>query len=122
MPTPALRTNQPHRSPGGGQSGRAARISDELDAWLQGGGDKTLGGLIEVFKKRAFAILFVLLVAGGAFAAFLAPPFTGLDTLPALGVVLVSLGVLLRTSSWSPLASSSAPQASFWRSSSAVWR
>jgi hypothetical protein len=28
-------------------------------------------------------------------AAFVAPPFTGLDTLPALGVVLVSLGVLL---------------------------
>ena len=28
-------------------------------------------------------------------AAFVAPPFTGLDTLPALGVVLLSLGVLL---------------------------
>ena len=27
--------------------------------------------------------------------AFFAPPFTGLDTLPALGVVLLSLGVLL---------------------------
>ena|SRR5215218_9507688 len=160
----------------------AARVSDELDAWLQGDGDKTLGGLIEVFEKRAFAIVFVMLmglpalplptggathvfevitvllalelmagrdeiwlprrwrarkldtdgrfitailktirrmerwsrprltfvfghrlsnigfgaiVAGGAVAAFLAPPFTGLDTLPALGVVLVSLGVLL---------------------------
>ena len=31
----------------------------------------------------------------GSLAAFLAPPFTGLDTLPALGVVLVSLAVLL---------------------------
>ena len=158
------------------------RVSDELDAWLQSGGDKTLGGLIDVFEKRAFAIVFVvlmgvpalplptggathvfevivvllalqliagrdeiwlperwrgrtvstegrfinglirlirrlerlsrprlrfvfghrlsnvvfgLLVAGGATAAFFAPPFTGLDTLPALGVVLVSLGVLL---------------------------
>ena len=28
-------------------------------------------------------------------AAFFAPPFSGLDTLPALGVVLISLGVLL---------------------------
>jgi hypothetical protein len=28
-------------------------------------------------------------------AAFLAPPFSGLDTLPALGVVLIALGVLL---------------------------
>jgi hypothetical protein len=27
--------------------------------------------------------------------AFLAPPFSGLDTLPSLGVVLVSVGVLL---------------------------
>jgi len=31
----------------------------------------------------------------GCTAAFLAPPFTGLDTIPALGVVLLSLGVLL---------------------------
>ena len=34
-------------------------------------------------------------MAGGSIAAFLAPPFTGLDTLPALGVVLLALGVLL---------------------------
>jgi hypothetical protein len=40
-------------------------------------------------------VVFGLVVAIGATAAFLAPPFTGLDTLPALGVVLVSLGVLL---------------------------
>jgi hypothetical protein len=157
-------------------------VSDELELWLYGPGDKTLGGLIDVFEKRAFAIVFVvlmgvpalpaptggathvfeviavllaleliagrdriwlprrwrarkvntegrfitallkairrlerisrprlrfffghwlsnavfgLLVAGGCLAAFLAPPFTGLDTLPALGVVLLSLGVLL---------------------------
>jgi hypothetical protein len=157
-------------------------VSDELELWLHGQGDKTLGGLIDVFGKRAFAIVFVvlmgvpalpaptggathvfeviavllaleliagrdqiwlprrwrarkintdgrfitallkairrlerisrprlrflfghrlsnavfgLLVAGGCIAAFLAPPFTGLDTLPALGVVLLSLGVLL---------------------------
>jgi hypothetical protein len=31
----------------------------------------------------------------GSLAAFLAPPFSGLDTLPALGVVVLSLGVLL---------------------------
>ena len=28
-------------------------------------------------------------------SAFFAPPFSGLDTLPALGVVIISLGVLL---------------------------
>src|SRR5205085_1861150 len=31
-------------------------------AWLQGDGDKTLGGLIEVFEQKSFALLFVLLL------------------------------------------------------------
>jgi hypothetical protein len=48
-----------------------------------------------VFGHRASNIAFGLLVIVGSLAAFLAPPFTGLDTLPALGVVLISLGVLL---------------------------
>ena len=47
------------------------------------------------FNHRASNIVFGLLVIGGCVAAFLAPPFTGLDTLPALGVVLLSLAVLL---------------------------
>lgn len=160
------------------------KVSDQLERWLGGDGDKALGGLIELFQKKSFAILFVLLlgvpalplptggathvfeiiavllaleliagrdeiwlprrwrelelagekqtrfiaalmkavrwlerfsrprlrflfdhrlsnivfgllVVGGSLGAFLAPPFTGLDTLPALGVVLLSLGVLL---------------------------
>jgi hypothetical protein len=160
------------------------KVSDELEGWLRRDGDKTLGGLIELFEEKSFAILFVLLlgvpalplptggathvfeliavllalqliagrdeiwlperwrrlelagdrhqrfitalmrmirrlerfsrprmrflfgrrttnvvfgllVIGGSVAAFFAPPFTGLDTLPALGVVLLSLGVLL---------------------------
>jgi hypothetical protein len=163
---------------------RALTVSDELDGWLESDGDKTLGGLIELFEEKSFAILFVVLLAvpalpiptGGvthvfeviavllsvqliagrehiwlparwrrldmasptqrrflmallrwirrlerisrprlrfvfehrlsnvvfgvlvaalSIAAFLAPPFTGLDTLPALGAVLVALGVLL---------------------------
>ena len=162
----------------------ADRISDQLERWLNGDGPKTLGGLIEVFEEKSFALLFVLLlgvpalplptggathvfeviavllaleliagretiwlperwrklelagprqqrflnallrmirrlervsrprlrflfehrlsnivfgllVIGASAGAFLAPPFTGLDTLPALGAVLVSLGVLL---------------------------
>ncbi|MDP1847435.1 MAG: exopolysaccharide biosynthesis protein [Solirubrobacteraceae bacterium] len=161
-----------------------ATVSDQLEGWLTGAGDKTLGGLIELFEEKSFAILFVLLlgvpalpiptggathvfeviavllalqliagrdeiwlpekwrarplvgdksqtfvtklmrlirrlekiskprlrflfdhrlsnivfgllVIGGSVAAFFAPPFTGLDTLPALGVVLLSLAVLL---------------------------
>jgi hypothetical protein len=163
---------------------RPVRLSDELERWLQGGGEKTLGSLIDTFGDKSFAVLFVvllgvpalplptggathvfeviaalialelivgrrevwlpqrwrslelagdrqqrfiaglmklirrlerisrprlsflfhqplhapvfgLLVIAGSAGAFLAPPFTGLDTLPALGVVVLSLGVLL---------------------------
>ena len=48
-----------------------------------------------LLHHRASNALFGMLAGTGSLAAFLAPPFTGLDTLPALGVVLVSLGVLL---------------------------
>jgi hypothetical protein len=48
-----------------------------------------------LFDHRASNTVFGLLVITGSLGAFLAPPFTGLDTLPALGVVLLSLGVLL---------------------------
>lgn len=160
------------------------QISDQLENWLGGDGEHGLGGLIEVFEEKSFALLFVLLLGvsalplptGGAThvfdiiavlvaaqlvvgrdriwipqrwrglslggkkqqrftngllkfirflerfsrprlsflfdhrisnsvfgllvialttGAFFAPPFSGLDTLPALGVVLISLGVLL---------------------------
>jgi hypothetical protein len=160
------------------------RVSHQLERWLSGDGEKTLGGLIDVFEEKSFALVFVLLlglpalplptggathvfeviavlialqlivgrkriwlpqrwqklelagktqlrfinalmrwirrlerisrprlrflfdhrlsnsifgllVIAGSVGAFVAPPFTGLDTLPALGVVLLSLGVLL---------------------------
>jgi hypothetical protein len=48
-----------------------------------------------LFDHRLSNIVFGALVIAGSVAAFVAPPFTGLDTLPALGVVLLSLGVLL---------------------------
>ena len=48
-----------------------------------------------LFGSRPSNAVFGLIVIAGSAAAFLAPPFTGLDTLPALGVVLVSLAVLL---------------------------
>ena len=179
------RSSQPTAPDPPGEPDAAPRpVSDELDRWLSGDGDKTLGSLIELFEEKSFAILFVLLlgvpalplptggathvfevialllalqlvagrdaiwlprrwcelelagdkqqrflaglmkmirwlerfsrprlaflfghrlsnivfgvlVIGGSLGAFLAPPFTGLDTLPALGVVLLSLGVLL---------------------------
>jgi hypothetical protein len=48
-----------------------------------------------VFRHRLSHIAFGLLTVAGSVGAFFAPPFTGLDTLPALGTVLLSLGVLL---------------------------
>jgi hypothetical protein len=48
-----------------------------------------------LFDHRLSNIVFGVLVIGGSAGAFFAPPFTGLDTLPSLGVVLLSLGVLL---------------------------
>jgi hypothetical protein len=160
------------------------KVSDQLERWLKGDGEKTLGGLIDVFGEGSFAIIFVLLMAvpalplptggvthvfevitmllaleliigrrtvwlperwrrldlagetrqkfintllrrirwlerfsrprarwlfghrlsgsvfgvavlGLALTAFLAPPFSGLDTLPSLGVVVLALGYLL---------------------------
>jgi hypothetical protein len=48
-----------------------------------------------LFRRRFSDILFGLLAIAGTAGAFFAPPFSGLDTLPALGVVVLSLGVLL---------------------------
>lgn len=48
-----------------------------------------------LFGHGASNVVFGVLVLGGSLGAFLAPPFSFLDTLPALGVVLLSLGVLL---------------------------
>jgi len=48
-----------------------------------------------LFGHRLSNIVFGVLALSGTLGAFLAPPFSGLDTLPALGVVLLSLGVLL---------------------------
>jgi hypothetical protein len=179
-PTPQPRPPSPRPA----APAEPTKFSDELEGWLHGDGRKTVGGLIEVFGEKSFAVLFVLLlgvsalplptggathvfeviavllalelvigrkqiwlpkrwlelelagnrqqrfiaalmksirrlehvsrprlqflfehrlsnivfavlVVGGSAGAFFAPPFSGLDTLPSLGVVLVSLGVLL---------------------------
>ena len=55
-----------------------ARLSAELDDWLRVEPHPTLGRLVAAFGRKSFAIVFVLLLG-----------------VPALGVVLVSLGVVL---------------------------
>jgi hypothetical protein len=48
-----------------------------------------------LFNHRVSNSVFGALVLAGCLGAFFAPPFTGLDTLPSLGVVLLSLGWIL---------------------------
>jgi hypothetical protein len=165
--------------------GPPQKVSEQIDRWLASDGEKTLGGLVDMFEEKSFALVFILLLAvpalplptggathvfeiiavlvalqlvvgrdkiwlpqrwrrvdlgtgggrtrfirglmkvirwverfsrprftflfdhaasntifgllviAGCVGAFAAPPFTGLDTLPSLAVVLLSLGVLL---------------------------
>jgi hypothetical protein len=60
--------------------------------WLESHSRPRLGFLL---THRLSGVFFGVLVFVLTLTAFLAPPFTGLDTLPSLGVVLLSLGVLL---------------------------
>jgi hypothetical protein len=48
-----------------------------------------------LFGHRLSGSVFGLAVLGLTVTAFLAPPFSGLDTLPSLGVVVLALGYLL---------------------------
>lgn len=48
-----------------------------------------------VFRHRLSGIVFGVAVFALTLTAFLAPPFSGLDTLPSIGVVVLALGVLL---------------------------
>jgi hypothetical protein len=60
--------------------------------WFEKFSRPRMAGLLE---KRGTGVVFGVVVLGGALTAFLSPPFSGLDTLPSLGVVILSLGVLL---------------------------
>ena len=51
--------------------------------------------LPHLFEQRWFLRIVGLLIVGLAVGAALAPPFTGLDTLPAIGAVLVALSIIL---------------------------
>jgi len=48
-----------------------------------------------LFRHRVSGMVFGLVVLGLTATAFLSPPFSGLDTLPSIGVVLLALGVLV---------------------------
>jgi hypothetical protein len=51
--------------------------------------------MADLLDQPVIRVVFGAVVLGLALTAFLAPPFSGLDTLPALGIVVMSLGMLL---------------------------
>ena len=63
-----------------------------LIRWLERHSRPRLGFLL---THRLSGVFFGVIVFLLTLTAFVAPPFTGLDTLPSLGVVLLGLGVLL---------------------------
>jgi hypothetical protein len=71
------------------------RFADKLlprIRWIERHSRARLGFLLGYrFSGIVYGLVTLVLVV----TAFVAPPFTGLDTLPSLGVVLISLGVLL---------------------------
>jgi hypothetical protein len=77
---------------GGGSGERMAGVLVRRLRWFERFSRPRLQPL---FRHRLSGVVFGALVLGLALTAFLAPPFTGLDTLPALGVVVMSLGVML---------------------------
>ena len=60
--------------------------------WFEKFSRPRLGGLIKNRLTRSFL---GLVVFGLSLAAFLSVPFSGLDTLPSLGVVFIALGIIL---------------------------
>jgi hypothetical protein len=75
--------------------GRAIRALLRLLRFLERHSRPRWAGLIET---RVGKTVFGIAVLIGSLAAFLAPPFSGLDTIPALGVVILSAGALVNDS------------------------
>ncbi len=74
---------------------RSRRASERLLRWIRWLESHSRPRLGFLLTHRLSGVFFGALVFVLTLTAFLAPPFTGLDTLPSLGVVLLSLGVLL---------------------------
>src|SRR3954447_4426766 len=55
-------TKPAREAPAKTDAGGPPKVSDELERWLNGDGRKTVGGLIELFEEKSFALLFVLLL------------------------------------------------------------
>ena len=73
-------------------TGKAAPAIIRRVRWFERWARPRLATLLDRRIARAVLGAFLLLFVAGA---LLAPPFSGLDTLPSLGVVIVCLGIIL---------------------------
>jgi hypothetical protein len=76
----------------GGSGGRFANALLGRIRWAEHFSRPRLQSLL---RRRLSGVVLGAIVFALSLTAFVAPPFSGLDTLPALGVVVVALGVLL---------------------------
>ncbi len=73
-------------------SGKAGRKLINFIIWFERRSSRRGSWLLVRRPVKSFIALLVLVLA---VAAFVAPPFSWLDTLPALGVVVIALGLIL---------------------------
>src|SRR4028119_552507 len=74
-------------------------VSQELEGWLNGPGKKTIGGVMDLFEERSFAILFVLLMGVPAIPA----PTGGATHVFEVITVLLALQLIVgRDEIWLP--------------------
>jgi hypothetical protein len=79
------------RDLGGLAEGRLAARLLKIIRRLERFSKPRLGRLL---RQRLAGVAFGAIVLALSVTAFVAPPFSGLDTLPALGIVVLSLGIL----------------------------
>src|SRR5512142_1425728 len=75
------------------------KVSVALERWLDGDGDKTLGGLIDVFDEKSFALTFVLLLGVPALPLPTGGATHVLEIIAMLGALQLVIG---RDKPWLP--------------------
>jgi len=80
------------RELGASMTGKAVPFISRRIRWFERFSHPRLAGL---FNQRWFTQLIGLVIVAFTIGAAVAPPFSGLDTLPALGVVVICLAIIL---------------------------
>ena len=80
------------RELGASMTGKAVPFISRRIRWFERFSHPRLAGL---FNQRWFTRFLGLVIVAFTIGAAVAPPFSGLDTLPALGVVVICLAIIL---------------------------